>query len=163
MPKQQTPQIRYERFAQAIAAGLKPGDAYKEAGFEAKNPDSARASGSRLKKQMQWRIAEILGRISNDGMIRTVAQSVEEFQKDIPWCRQKLHDLINDGDCPHSVRLGAIKECLNRGLGLPIQYVEQNLNVRYQISDRELTEEEWFARYAKPVELLPEPTEPTEH
>ena len=32
-------------------------------------------------------------------------------------------------------------------------------NVVYAISDREMTEEEWFARYAKPADAIPGPTE----
>jgi hypothetical protein len=43
--------------------------------------------------------------------------------------------LIDDNECPHSVRLGAIRECLNRALGLPVQYVQENINVRYQPPD----------------------------
>jgi hypothetical protein len=148
---------RHEKFAQLIAAGLKPSDAYVKAGFTASNDNVLRASASRLRRRMEPRVAEIIGAGLIPSLIRStetahlVQQTIEQFQKDVPWCRDKLHQLIEDEKCPHNVRLGAIKECLNRGLGLPVQYIEQNMNVRYQISDRELTEEEWFAQYAKPV------------
>jgi hypothetical protein len=148
---------RHEKFAQLIAAGLKPGDAYTKAGFTASSPAVLRASASRLRRRMEPRVAEIIGAGLIPSLIRStevanlVQQTIAEFQRDVPWCREKLHQLIEDKECPHNVRLGAIKECLNRGLGLPVQHVDQNVNVRYQLSDRELTEDEWFARYAKPV------------
>jgi hypothetical protein len=164
---------RHEKFAQLIAGGVKPLIAYKNAGFHCKNDDVGRASASRIKRRMQWRIAQIAGIMpvapdpetspESSRINLIVQETIKLFQKDVPWCREKLHELINDKEIAPAVRLSAIKECLNRGMGLPVQYVEQNLNVRYQISDRELTEEEWFARYAKPVEALPGPTEPTEH
>jgi hypothetical protein len=164
---------RHERFAQLVAAGKKPGEAFVLAGFAASNPNVLRAKASRLHRRMKRRISEIVGTPLMPEFLKTaipelaktaavaniVRQTIEEFQRDLPYCRQKLHDLIEDKACPHAVRLGAIKECLNRGLGLPVQCIEQNLNVRYQISDRELTEDEWFARYAKPVDALPDPTE----
>jgi hypothetical protein len=165
--------VRHEKFAQLIAGGVKPGPAYKQAGFSGKNDDVNRANASRMKKRMQWRVAQICGVVpvtpdpetspESSRINLIVQETIKLFQQDVPWCREKLHEMINDKEIAAGVRLNAIKECLNRGMGLPVQYVEQNLNVRYQISDRELTEEEWFARYAKPVEALPGPTEPTEH
>jgi hypothetical protein len=163
---------RHEKFAQLIAGGARPHIAVTQAGFATKNINVARATGSRLRIKMRWRIDQILGiapiPVGDKGTQKSaitefVQETIKLFQQDVPWCREKLHELINDKEVSAAVRLNAIKECLNRGMGMPIQYVEQNMNVRYQISDRELTEEEWFARYAKPVEELPGPTGPTEH
>jgi hypothetical protein len=133
-----------EKFAQLIVAGSRPHDAYRKAGYTARNDNVAHVSATKLLQRVGPRISEIIG----VGNARTVAEkTLKEFQQDVPWARAELHKLVDDPNCPHSVKLGAIKECLNRGLGLPVQYVEQNVNVRYQISDRELTEAEWEAKY----------------
>jgi hypothetical protein len=150
-----------EKFAQLLAGGMKPADAFLQAGFTARNADTVRAAASRLKKAMEGRVRAIIGvgilpQMAEPIAISTAVQeTLAKFREDVGWCREKLHELIEDKDCPHHTRLGAIKECLNRALGLPPQYVEQNLNVRYQISDREMTEEEWDAKYCKRIDLTP--------
>lgn len=155
---------RYEKFAQLLAGGVHYVEAYQQAGFPpAEDFDKTRKLAWRLRRNVYDRVCAIMGIAPpsamprNDDVLKTVQSTLIEFQKDVPWCREKLHELINDKDCPHATRLNAIRECLNRGLGLPIQHIEQNVNVRYQLSDRELTEDEWFEKYAKPVTAIPGP------
>jgi hypothetical protein len=116
-----------------------------------------------MTKIMAPRIQELIGAspeaIKSEDTKRILADAIEGFRRDVPWCREKLHELIESAETADYIKLGAIKECLVRGLGLPIQYVEQNVNVRYQISDQPMTEDEW-AEYvgAKVIDV-----EPTEH
>ena len=144
-------EIRRERFAQFMSSGLSAVESYKKAGYRGgKNDAEISSLASILSKKVDRRVRELIG--ANPEAIKPKTQvilekAIDQFRRDVPWCREQLHKLINDGDCPHNVKLGAIKECLTRGLGLPIQYVEENVNIRYQISDRELTDEEWARKY----------------
>ena len=141
-------QIRREKFAQYMATGMSAADAFIRAGFHPpKNETSARVASWRMAQIMAPRIQELIGAspelIKSKDTKQILEDSIDAFRRDVPWCREKLHEMINDRECADYVRLTAIRECLTRGLGLPIQYVEQNLNVRYQISDQPMTEEEW--------------------
>ena len=142
-----TRQIRRERFAQLMSTGMSAAEAFRKAGFHPpKNESSARVASWKMAQIMAPRIQELIGAspelISKDTK-QVLEDSIEAFRRDVPWCREKLHEMINDRECADYVRLTAIRACLARGLDLPIQYVEQNLNVRYQISDQPMSEEEW--------------------
>jgi len=143
MPRQ-IREILCEKFAQLIVAGVRPTDAYRQAGYKASSDDAARASADKLLTKMQSRIAEIMG-LAEVG--NRAQQTLNLFQQDAAKCRQKLHELMDDKECPHSVRFNAVKLCLGYALGLPVQYVEQNVNVRYQITDQPMSEAEWAKEF----------------
>lgn len=150
---------RHEKFAQLVAGGMKLRDAYVRAGYTTDNPNSQRTCASRLARMLRKRIDEIIGVGVLPGtegsreITETTAATIRAFQADLPLLRDKLWEIINNKDESGSTRVGAIRECLNRALGMPAQYTETNLNVRYQISDRELTEEEWDAKFCAPITI----------
>jgi hypothetical protein len=140
-----TKSIRRELFAQFMAAGMDAAQAFARAGFrKPKNEVAARAAYYNLNKTCAPRIAELIGaNVASEDTKQIMAATVENFRRDLPWCREKLHQLIESDKTADYIKLGAIRECLTRALGLPIQYVEQNLSVRYQISDQPMTEDQW--------------------
>jgi hypothetical protein len=144
---------QHEKFCQLIAAGMSTKDAYREAGMGTNNELSNRHCSTRLRRILADRISEIMG--IKFEVTTTVEGALELFQKDVPKLHAKLWGIINDNKAPHGARILAIRECLNRALGLPVQLTETHLNVRYEISDRELTIDEWDAKYIKPLTLGP--------
>lgn len=144
---------KYEKFAQLVAGGMKLVEAFTKAGLGTDNHVSNRTCASRLNRRMQARISEIIGcglipeQLKNTAITRGVAGVLSAFQDDVARCREELWKIIEDKDTPAGARVLAIKECLNRALGLPVQYTETNVNVRYEISDRELSESEWLAKF----------------
>jgi hypothetical protein len=71
--------VKHERFANHIAAGMTQSEAYKAAGFRSKYPDSA-ACKLAGKDQIKARIEELTGRISK-ATIRRVAERVAITQE----------------------------------------------------------------------------------
>jgi hypothetical protein len=61
-----------------------------------------------------------------------------------------LYEIMRDEKAPPAARIAASVALLDRGFGRPEQRFEGALNVKYQISDRPLTPEEWAKEYATP-------------
>ena len=68
------PDIRWERFAQAVAAGATQGEAYRSSGFNSKHPDSA---ASKLVKhvEIKARIKELRCRMEKRATAAAVAKT----------------------------------------------------------------------------------------
>jgi len=148
---------KYDKFCHFVAGGMHPLDAYRAAGFVAANENTARTCGNRLKRKLLERIHQIMGHdkiteLASDVKITgETISAIQAFQQDVAWARKKLHEFVNNEDFPPAVRLRALIECLNRGLGLPTQTIESNLNVRYVITDEEMTPDEWKRRYCRDI------------
>jgi hypothetical protein len=165
---------RREKFCQYLVTGMTKEEAFVKAGYRAKTGNSRRVRACELAQIMAPRIQELIGASPEALKADTrkiLEDSIDAFRRDVPRCRWEL---IDDDKTADYVRLNAIKECLARGLGLPIQYVEQNVNVRYQVSDTPMTDEEWAREFgAETIDAVPEPRalppskpinpEPTEH
>jgi hypothetical protein len=61
---------------------------------------------------------------------------------------ETLVKIMRDKCASASGRAGAAVAILDRGYGKPTQVVEGTANVRYDISDKPLTPEEWAKQYA---------------
>jgi hypothetical protein len=62
-----------------------------------------------------------------------------------------LDAIMRDVNAPPPARIAASVALLDRGYGRPEQRFEGALNVKYEISDRPLTAEEWAKQYAEPT------------
>jgi hypothetical protein len=62
-----------------------------------------------------------------------------------------LYEIMTDEKAPPSARIAASVALLDRGYGRPEQRFEGALNVKYEISDKPLTAEQWEKAYAAPL------------
>ena len=61
-----------------------------------------------------------------------------------------LYAIMRDNKAPPSARITASVALLDRGFGKPERVFQGALNVRYDISDKPLSPEEWARQYATP-------------
>ncbi len=129
------PNARQERFAQELAKGKTADEAYVLAGYKKNDGNAARLKGNE-------RILERLGELQNRAAKRaevTVESLIEEAEE-----VRKL--AVQEGQ--FSAAIAAIKE---KGVlsGKRVERSEfENKNVKYEVSDRPLTDDEWAEQHA---------------
>lgn len=125
---------RHERFAQELAKGLVPEDAYQAAGFK-----PARQNAHRLmtKDDVRARVEELKQRAAAD------------VQVSREWVLEQLID--NAAKAKQAGDFGPSNQALNligKELGMFVERSE-NVNINHDVSDQPLSEDEWEAQHAR--------------
>lgn len=137
MPALENP--RHEKFAQGLAQGMSAGEAYRQAGYDAKG-NAAEAAASRLLKNVKVhsRVEELKNR---------AAASVQISRE---WVLEQLVDNLSlakqQGDFGPANRAA---ELLGKELGMFVDRSE-NVNIHHDVTDKPLSEDEWGERYSAP-------------
>lgn len=126
---------RWERFAQELAKGLVPEEAYQAAGFK-----PARQNAHRLmtKDDVRARVDELKQRAAAD------------VQVSREWVLEQLID--NASKAKQAGDFGPSNQALSligKELGMFVERSE-NVNINHDVSDQPLSEDEWEAQHARP-------------
>jgi hypothetical protein len=133
---------RHERFAQALAEGKSACAAYAEAGYRPNDGNAIRMKGND-------RIVQRVAELQEQGAERSVV-TLETLIAEAGDIQAKA---LAKGSFSAAVSALTVKAKL---AGFWDDRAEdKNSNVRYQISDRPMTEEEWFEKYCRPSEDVP--------
>jgi phage terminase small subunit len=133
---------RHERFAQALAEGKSATEAYEVAGYSPNDGNAARMKGN---DRIMQRVAELQKQAAKRSVI-TLESLIAEAGDIQTKALAKGHYSAAVAALIAKAKLSG--HWVDRG-------ENKTSNVIYAISDRELTEEEWFEKYCRPSEGVP--------
>lgn len=127
------PNIKHERFAQALAKGSSQADAYVKAGYKPSEPHASRLASD---GKVSARVAELLERAANS-TIETVATMASQLDEDREFARE-----LKQASAAVAASMGKAKV-----LGLIVDKVQANVT-NADVSDAPITEDAWTEQVA---------------